>query len=178
MNKEIKKLKEENKNANERIYNLENIINTLKNDIIELKEINKSNYSKMELIKSMNSTIIEKEEFDMIHSEIKQRMNKKIKAIKKLYQATIDGIDPNIFHKKCDNIPNILVLYKTQGNRRFGGFASVCWTSKTGQMLDPNCFLFSLDKKKFIHHKKIIMKSIVLLILILALLLNVHMLSK
>ena len=132
----------------------------------------------MELIKSMNSTIMEIEEFDMIHSEIKQRIYKKIKSIKKLYQATIDGVEPNNFHKKCDNISNILVLYKTQCSRRFGGFTSVCWTSKTGPTLDPNYFLFSLDKKKIIYHKKIIMKFIAIWIVVQALLLIVHMLSK
>ena len=54
-------------------------------------------------------------------------MNKKIKEIKKLYQASLDGGEPSIFHKKCDNIPNTLVLYKTKGNRRFEGYVSECW---------------------------------------------------
>ena len=36
-----------------------------------------------------------------------------MKQIKKLYQATIDGGYPSFFHKKCNNIPNTLVLYKS-----------------------------------------------------------------
>ena len=36
---------------------------------------------------SIDSTIIEKNEFEMIYSSIKERMNKEIKEIKKLYQA-------------------------------------------------------------------------------------------
>ena len=55
----------------------------------------------------------------MIEKAIKERMKKEIKEIKKLYQATIDGDEPSIFHKKCDNIPNTLILYKSAGQRRF-----------------------------------------------------------
>ncbi len=63
-------------------------------------------------------------EFDMVKKEIEKRMNKKIKGINKLYQATKDGGDAYIFHRKCDNIPNTLVLYESAGRRRFGGFTS------------------------------------------------------
>ena len=84
----------------------------------------------------------------MIFSAIKERMNKKVKEIKKLYQATIDGGEPEIFHKKCDNIANTLVLYKTEGNRRFGAFASECWDQSSNYKIDKNCFLFSIDKNK------------------------------
>ena len=48
----------------------------------------------------------------MIESAIKQRINRKIKGFKKIYQATKDGGDPENFHKKCDNIPNTLTLFK------------------------------------------------------------------
>ena len=75
-------------------------------------------------------------------------MNKEIKEIKKIYQATKDGGEPGIFHKLCDGIPNTLVLYKSAGNRRFGGFASQCWKTGDETISDKNCFLFSLDKKK------------------------------
>ena len=84
----------------------------------------------------------------MIHSAIKERMYQEIKEIKKIYQATVDGGDSDIFHKKCDNIPNTLVLYKTKGNRRFGGFASQSWNTGGDSLTDEKCFLFSLDKKK------------------------------
>ena len=33
----------------------------------------------------------------MIYSAIKGRMNKELKEIKKLYQATKDGVDPKLF---------------------------------------------------------------------------------
>ena len=63
---------------------------------------------------------MEKNEFDMIHNAIKEKTNKKIKELKKLYQATKDGGNPDNFHKLCDGISNTLVLYKSAGNRRFG----------------------------------------------------------
>jgi len=69
------------------------------------------------------------------------------------------------FHSKCDNIPNTLILFKTEGNRRFGGFTSIPWTSEeNGKYLDDkNAFLFSIDKqriyplksnKKAVYHHK------------------------
>ena len=89
----------------------------------------------------------------MIYSAIKERMNKEVKEIKKIYQATIDGGEPEIFHKKCDNVPNTLILYKTAGNRRFGAFASECWDNSNRTKIDKNCFLFSLDKNKIYPSK-------------------------
>ena len=34
-----------------------------------------------------------------------------------------------------------IVLYKSDGNRRFGGYASQCWKSKGNSIEDNNCFL-------------------------------------
>ena len=100
----------------------------------------------------INSEIIENnDELDVIKSEIEKKINKQIKGINKLYQATKDGGELEIFHKKCDNIPNTLVLYKTLGNRRFGGFTSKLWQNIV--TIDKNCFLFSLDKKKIYPQK-------------------------
>ena len=137
-------IKKENMNIKDRIKNLEDIILSLKQEKIKIN--NKT--EKISLPISINSAIMEKNEFLMIYSEIKLKMNKEIKEIKKLYQATRDGDEPYIFHEKCDNIANTLVLYKSAGNRRFGGFASECWTSKEEIKLDKNSFLFSLDQKK------------------------------
>ena len=137
-------IKKENMNIKDRIKNLEDIILSLKQEKIKIN--NKT--EKISLPISINSAIMEKNEFLMIYSEIKLKMNKEIKEIKKLYQATRDGDEPFIFHEKCDNIANTLVLYKSAGNRRFGGFTSECWTSKGETKLDKNSFLFSLDQKK------------------------------
>ena len=86
-------------------------------------------------------------------------MSKKIKEIKKLYQATKDGGDPINFHLKCDNIPNTLVLIKSEGNRRFGGFTPIPWKSEEGyvykQDSENKTFVFSLDNKKIYYLKDI-----------------------
>ena len=92
----------------------------------------------------------------MIFSEIENKMNKRIKKIKKLYQATIDGGDPINFHSKCDNIENTLVFIKSEGLRRFGGFTPIPWASYDGYKEDPSSksFVFSLDKQKIYSLKK------------------------
>ena len=149
-NKNIKNkfkiLEDENKNLINRINNLELKINSPNKNLISIKKNNK--------LFSIDSEIIEKnDELDMLYSAIKERMNKEIKEIKKLYQATKDGGEPEIFHKLCDDISNTLVLYKSAGNRRFGGFTSQCWKSKNHSLDDKNCFLFSLDRMKIYNSK-------------------------
>ncbi len=93
-------------------------------------------------------------EFNIIHLALKSRMNKEVKEIKKLYQITIEGDGSVNFHSKCDNIPNTLVLIKSAGNRRFGGFTSQVWESTSGSYKDDkNAFLFSLDKQRIYPYK-------------------------
>ena len=144
----IKIIEDENKNLINRINNLEMKMNSPNKEIINIKQNNSSNSI------DFNSAIMEKNEFDMIHNAIKEKMNKKIKELKKLYQATKDGGNPDNFHKLCDGISNTLVLYKSAGNRRFGGFTSQSWKSNGERIPDKNCFLFSLDKKKIYHSNK------------------------
>ena len=74
----------------------------------------------------------------------------------KIYQASIDGDSPDNFHSRCDYIPNTLVLIKSAGNRRFGGFITKEWNANNNDVKidDPNSFLFSLDNKKIYPYKK------------------------
>ena len=119
-------------------------------NILEIKNSNQNIEEKKSII-SIDSDILKIDEFDMINTAIQKRMKKEIKEIKKIYQATKDGGSPSIFHKKCDNIPNTLVLYKSAGKRRFGGFTSKCWNSSGQSIMDKDCFLFSLDSKKIYY---------------------------
>ena len=152
LKEEIMNLKEENKNIKDRMNNLETIINLLKKDITLLKDANNDINLKIKSNNPIYSAIMEKGEFDMVKAAIKTRINKEIKEIKKLYQATIDSGEAEIFHKKCDNIQNTLVLYKSAGNRRFGAFASKCWRG-IDDIIDNNSFLFSLDRQKIYYPK-------------------------
>ena len=136
--KDIDSLKNENKILKVKIEAQEKEIKYLKNKINNI---------------SNKSVIIKEDESEMITSEIEKKTNKKIKEIKKLYQATIDGGNSEIFHKKCDNIANTLILIKSEGKRRFGGFTPIPWKSEENYIKDPEekTFLFSLDNKKIYY---------------------------
>jgi len=147
--KEIKELKDEIKV----IKDLKDEINILKEENKNLKGENKElknqiNYIILVLFPINNSMIIKPNEFEFIKLYIKKNMNKEIKEIKKLYQATVDGGEPSVFHQKCDNIPNTLTFIESSGNRRFGGFTSIVWNSEGDYIKDDNAFLFSIDKQK------------------------------
>ena len=150
---------EANKNMNNEIVNIKKALDIIKSELIELRNENNSlkqkiiNIDKEKAIVSkntlkINSSIMKEEEFDFIKKAIEEKNNSKIKQIKKIYQATIDGGEPRDFHNKCDNIKNTLVLYKSKGQRRFGGFTSESWESNDKHKSDKNCFLFSIDNKK------------------------------
>ena len=100
---------------------------------------------------------MEDNEFEFIHEEIKKKLDKPIKELKKVYQATIDGDGSDNFHSRCDCIPNLLVLVKTAGNRRFGGFTSKNFSLQASghehYVDDKKAFLFSLDKKQIYPYK-------------------------
>ena len=145
-------IKQENKTIKERLNNLENKLNSLNKEIIPNKINNNINNKILKV--PIDSRIMERDEFDMIYPEIKKRMNKEIKEIKKLYQATVDGGEPSVFHQKCDNIPNTLTFIESSGNRRFGGFTSIVWNSINDYKRDDNAFLFSIDKQKIYPNKK------------------------
>ena len=95
---------------------------------------------------------MKEDERNLILSEIEKKMNKKIKIINKLYQATIDGGDPAKFHSKCDNKPNTLVIIKSQDQKRFGGFTPIPWKLDEKGVYEKDnekkTFIFSLDDKK------------------------------
>ena len=142
LNNEIKNLKVENNKMKLKIEEYNKVINNLKE--------NKKLLDK--------SIIIKRDEKDMLYKEIENKMNKQIKEIKKLYQASIDGGYPINFHSKCDNIPNTLVLIKSEGNRRFGGFTPISWKSCGDHCIkdkENKTFIFSLNYKKIYYLKSI-----------------------
>ena len=166
---EMNLIKNENNKLNNEINNLKINNNQINNEIIALKKENNEIKLKIEEqnkeINNLNeivnfidigkSVIMKENEKALIYKEIENKMNKRIKEIKKLYQATIDGGDPINFHSKCDNIPNTLVFVKSEGNRRFGGFTPIPWKSN-GECLKDNenkTFVFSLDNKKIYYLK-------------------------
>ena len=164
---EMNLIKNENNKLNNEINNLKINNNQMNNEIIALKKENNEiklkiegqnkgiNYLKenAKYIDKDKSVIMKGNEKDFIFKEIENKMNKRIKEMKRLYQATIDGGDPINFHSKCDNIPNTLVFVKSEGNRRFGGFTPIPWKSNGGFLQDNEnkTFVFSLDNKKIYY---------------------------
>ena len=139
--KEIKDMKEQIKETNKLIEPIDNM----------LKEININRYTKF----NEKSVIMKENDYNFITSVIKFRINKEIKEIKKLYQATVHGDSAKNFHMKCDDIPNTLVVIKSAGYKRFGGFTTKKWSSPDNYEgeCDKNAFLFSLDKQKIYDYK-------------------------
>ena len=151
----------ENEDSINENNNLINIISELKTDNENLKEevkYLKEEIKQMKLvlepIKKRFSTynekslIMKEDEFNFIKLIIEVKINKKIKKLNKLYQALFDGDSAQMFHSKCDDIPNTLVIIKSAGNRRFGGFTIKEWSSTYNESyaFDKNAFLFSFDK--------------------------------
>jgi hypothetical protein len=176
---EIKNLKEENKNLVEENKALKEEVNEIKQIKDELKVINElknvssifkeeNKYLREELEKLMKivsplnykmrnmynrSILFDVSEFEMVKLEIEKKKGQSVKGLKKLYQASIDGGECSIFHKKCDNIPNTLTIIKSAGYRRFGGFTTVEWDTSGKFKDDKKSFLFSLDKMKIYSFK-------------------------
>ena len=149
LEKRIKKLEDENKELRNEIAELKKILEPISKKFNENISINKHIFNN-------NSVIMNSNEFNLINLAIKSRLNKGVKELKKLYQASVDGDGPINFHTKCDGIPNTLILIKSAGNRRFGGFSSQTWESSPSEYNkdDINSFLFSLDKQKIYSYKK------------------------
>ena len=154
--KELNELKINYNKINEENKDLKKRIEILEAEMKEIKKILNPDFNINKLKIGNKSVIMKENEFDFIHLAIKSRLNKEVKELKKLYQATIDGDGPINFHSRCDNIPNTLVLIKSAGNRRFGGFTIIPWSSSSGGEWKDyyNAFLFSLDKKKIYSYKK------------------------
>ena len=142
------KLKEEIKKLKEEIKEMKLLIEPLNK---RFKEININKYTTY----NDKSVIMKEEELNFINQALKFRINKEVKEIRKLYQATVHGDSANSFHSKCDEIPNTLVIIKSAGNRRFGGFTTKTWSSEDNYNYetDKNAFLFSLDKQKIYPYK-------------------------
>ena len=177
---EIKNIKEENKKLVDEINILKvkvnglkqikdehkKTINDLKTESNIFKEENK--YLREELEKLMQivsplnykmrnmynrSILFDVSEFEMVKLEIEKKKGQSVKGLKKLYQATIDGGECSIFHKKCDNIPNTLTIIKSAGYRRFGGFTTAEWDTSGKFKDDKNSFLFSFDRMRIYSFK-------------------------
>jgi hypothetical protein len=76
-----------------------------------------------------------------------------------IYQATVDGFSAAVFHAKCNNVKNLLVIIKTVSNFVFGAFTTVKFGKNEGYVESDrdNSFLFTLINP---YHKKPVMLPI------------------
>ena len=132
--------------------NQKNIYNMIDDFLKDLDSFN----SKMPEFKlngiSKESNIVENvEEEEIIGNRLS---NSKIIKYRLLYRATRDGDSSKIFHLKCDNYHNLIVLVETKEGKRFGGYTSSKFKGANPMKIDNSAFLFSFDLKKIYNITK------------------------
>lgn len=86
------------------------------------------------------------EQISFLKEKIKVKINRNIKGLRKLFQASIDGDEVSDFHKKCDGYDNILILIRSVNERIFGAFTSLKYDSFSNcYKKDEHAFIYSLD---------------------------------
>ena len=148
---EIKNIIEENKLNKEKLLDLEKKYEELSkaNELLFKKnaELEQKN---LELEKKFGK--IEKYCFKILKKEDKKTLNRWISPNKKVkfvlkYNAKRDGCDTDIFHEKCDNLGQSVIICKTSSGTTVGAYMSTNIEKKKGFKSDPNAFLFNLSNK-------------------------------
>lgn len=116
---------------NKKLSSLKQLSQTL----IEKKNTKQHYYT---LSKSI-STILTPDYFE----RIEQITNSKIISL--CYRSSRDGLDPKVFHNKCDGLKPTVTLIQSQKNSVFGGFTHASWDGSEFKE-DPKAFLFSPHK--------------------------------
>ena len=98
-------------------------------------------------VKEVKGDIIhDMNELEMITKKINKE-NKRI-IINLLYKASADSDSAAVFHNKCDEANNTIVLVETKDGKRFGGYTTKSWKGNCVEKEDPEAFIFSFDKMK------------------------------
>ena len=156
---EINELKNKINSLEEETKDLRNIIQTLQQENTNYKSIIESRLSKLEqkyqnTELNIDSKIISTtEEFNFLLSRLKKYFKKDI-TLKLIYRASKDGDEPCDFHNICDKKKNVLVLYLTTKNIKFGGFSSIGFDSSNCGKKDLNSFIFNINNKKIYEAKE------------------------
>ena len=169
-NNVIKDLKNENLKLKNNIAILNNDVSELKNENIFLKnEISGLKKIILEFKytqEQTNQKLIEKDIFnDLKYSSILNNIYEKLffqslikcKNMKLLYRLSRLGSEPGDFHRLCDDKGPTITLFRSNNNRKFGGYLSKNWESSGNWKTDNNVFLFSIDlnkKYKLINNQK------------------------
>ena len=134
---ENNKLKEDLKNKDKKILELEMKLNKL---LIEKENTINSNIFK------------DKNEINFIQN-VEKNNNKKITTLKLLYDSNIEGENEKKLIDGYTNKNDIIVFVKTKKNKRFGGYAHETFEKERFTKIDKHAFLFSLDKSQIYKSK-------------------------
>ena len=102
----------------------------------------------------MDSRIIKNaDDIAMITKWLPSKSTSSIKY-KLLLRGTRDGFHSQVFHQKCDDKKNTLVIIKTAFGKVCGGFTEVTWNPIGNYKSQSHSFLFSIDHKTKFPLKK------------------------
>lgn len=164
LNEEIGQLKNKIKSLEEETKELKNIIKTLQEENLKFKSTIESRLLKLEsdfkdtrynIEYNIDSRIISSiEEYNFLLKRLSKYFdNDKKISFNLIYRASADGDEPSDFHLKCDNIPNVLVLYYTTKYIKFGGFSSIGFDSSNCGKDDSKAFIFNINNKRIYEAK-------------------------
>lgn len=114
--------------------NIINTINTLTNEVNELKK-------KIALLDSIPT----KNGFELIKSWINPNKNMHFELI---YSLKENGDDVSNFHSICDNEKNTLTVLEIEGGKKIGGYTTLDWSGNGENKTDKETFIFDLTKQK------------------------------
>ena len=76
------------------------------------------------------------EDYEFIIDYLRNELNLYVIKAIKIYRATENGDQAEIFHSLCDNNTNVIVLIKTKNKNKFGGFTSKGFNSNNTNIID------------------------------------------
>ena len=176
--KEIKQIKE---NALNDRLNLKKKINLLEQSLNEEKQKNinlqkivdglikenneiKNSFNEIIMWKKMqeekynidSKILINKEDIKLLINRLKKSelCKNNIATFSLVYRASRDGDDPLNYYDKCIGKKNTLCIIETKKGCKFGGYTETLMDFSKGNLIDPNSFVFSLNKKKIYENLK------------------------
>ena len=141
LRQEINNIKDENSKFKEALKTLIDNNRSIKRKTIKYEKI------------TLDTSLILKGDEEKI-KQIYEFINPNSKVESELkYRMSRDGVDFETFHELCDDISPNLLLIEDEKDNIFGGFATVSWEKNDYQKIDPESFLFSLNKNKKYYPK-------------------------
>ena len=157
-------LKQNNKNDNEKLNDLAQLINKQNKEITDLRnEINDikakfNNFSKSkeerQTIDNLNSKIINENE-ECYNMDLKKWINpnKNLKA-QLLYRLSENGEKYETFHELCDKKgPTLTLFHLKENGQKLGIYTPLSWDKENKTKNDMETFIFSLNKEQ--KYKKV-----------------------